>query len=65
VETDDAVVRQLVGMVGTLIRFGTGTPQNVVAAPVGATYHRLDGGAGTSLYVKESGGSGNTGWVGK
>jgi hypothetical protein len=45
-------------------RFGAGSPEGVVMAPVGASYHRTDGGAGTSLYVKESG-SGNTGWVAK
>lgn len=32
--------------------------------PLGSTYHNLDGGAGTTLYVKESG-PGNTGWVAK
>jgi len=45
-------------------RFGSGSPESVVTAPVGAVYHRTDGGAGTSLYVKESG-TGNTGWVAK
>lgn len=40
---------------------GTGTPEGSVSAPVGALYSRLDGGAGTTLYVKESG-TGNTGW---
>jgi len=45
-------------------RFGSGSPESVVTAPVGAVYHRTDGGAGTSFYVKESG-SGNTGWVAK
>jgi len=43
---------------------GVGSPENVITAPVGSTYHRLDGGASTSFYVKESG-TGNTGWVGK
>ena len=43
---------------------GTGTPEGAVTAPVGARYRRIDGGAGTSIYVKESG-SGNTGWVAK
>jgi len=43
---------------------GAGTPEGAVSAPVGSLYSRSDGGAGTSLYVKESG-SGNTGWVGK
>lgn len=43
---------------------GDGSPEGVVEAPVGALYQRWDGGAGTTLYVKESG-SGNTGWVAK
>ena len=41
-----------------------GSPEGVVSAPVGRVYTRSDGGAGTTLYVKESG-TGNTGWVGK
>lgn len=41
---------------------GTGSPEGVLAANVGSEYHRTDGGASTTLYVKESG-SGNTGWV--
>lgn len=44
--------------------YGTGTPEGNVAAPVGSLFRRTDGGAGTTLYVKESG-TGNTGWVGK
>lgn len=43
---------------------GTGTPEGVVTAPVGSLYTRTDGGAGTTLYVKESG-TGNTGWAAK
>lgn len=43
---------------------GSGTPESVVTADVGSTFHRTDGGAGTSFYVKESG-TGNTGWVAK
>lgn len=46
------------------VRDGTGTPEGVVIAPVGTLYRRLDGGANTTLYVKESG-VGNTGWVAK
>lgn len=46
------------------VRFGAGTPEGAVTAPVGTLFCRTDGGAGTTLYVKESG-SGNTGWVGK
>jgi hypothetical protein len=45
-------------------RFGSGSPEGVVTAPVGARYSRTDGGAGTSFYVKESG-TGNTGWIAK
>lgn len=43
---------------------GTGSPESVVTATVGSVFHRTDGGAGTSLYVKESG-SGNSGWTAK
>lgn len=49
---------------GVLWRSGSGSPEGVITAPIGSLYSRSDGGAGTSLYVKESG-SGNTGWVGK
>jgi hypothetical protein len=43
---------------------GTGSPEGVVAAPVGSTWQRSDGTAGACFYVKESG-TGNTGWVAK
>lgn len=43
---------------------GHGSPLNVVVAKVGALYLRLDGGAATTLYVKESG-IDATGWVAK
>lgn len=43
---------------------GTGTPEAAVTAPVGSLFTRTDGGANTTLYVKESGAS-NTGWVAK
>lgn len=43
---------------------GAGSPESSITAPVGSLYLRTDGGAGTTLYVKESG-SGNTGWVAK
>ena len=44
--------------------WGTGTPEGAVTANVGAVYLRIDGGASTTLYIKESG-SGNTGWAAK
>lgn len=43
---------------------GTGTPEAARTAPVGSLYLRTDGGASTTLYIKESG-VGNTGWVAK
>lgn len=46
------------------VRAGTGSPESAVTAAVGSMYLRTDGGAGTTLYIKESG-SGNTGWVAK
>jgi|GEM_PF-6153058 len=42
----------------------TGTPEGAVTARIGSIALRLDGGANTSIYVKESG-TGNTGWVAK
>jgi hypothetical protein len=44
---------------------GTGDPTGVFAAPVGSIWSRTDGGVGTTLYVKESGGGGNSGWAAK
>ena len=49
---------------GAVWASGTGTPEAVVTAPVGSMFTRTDGGAGSTLYVKESG-SGNTGWAAK
>lgn len=43
---------------------GAGSPEGVVTGVVGCLYTRTDGGAGSTLYVKESG-TGNTGWVAK
>jgi hypothetical protein len=46
------------------IQSGSGSPEGVLTAPIGSMWLRTDGGAGTTLYVKESG-AGNTGWVAK
>jgi hypothetical protein len=43
---------------------GKGSPENVVPAGRGSLYLREDGGAATTLYVKESGVA-KTGWVAK
>jgi len=42
---------------------GMGSPEGALVAPIGSIYQRLDGGSGTSLYIKESGDGLNTGWV--
>lgn len=56
---------KLVGMLGgPEIWAGSGTPEATVTAPIGSLAMRSDGGAGTSLYVKQSG-TGNTGWAAK
>lgn len=43
---------------------GSGSPEGVVPADPGSLYTDTGGGAGVTLYVKESG-TGNTGWVAK
>jgi hypothetical protein len=53
------------GAAGPYISAGTGSPLNVVTAPIGSMYFRTDGGASTTLYVKESGTGASTGWVAK
>lgn len=55
---------QFGGSTAPIILAGTGSPAGVVTAPVGSLYLRGDGGANTTLYVKESG-TGTSGWVAK
>lgn len=66
---DAATERNFNALQGALaalgIYAGTGSPNTVVTASVGAIYRRLDGGAATSIYIKESGTATNTGWVAK
>ena len=52
------------GTSGQSITTGSGSPESSVTAPPGSLYTDTGGGAGTTLYVKESG-TGNTGWVAK
>jgi hypothetical protein len=52
-----------VGSSGPTIRTGTGAP--AADAPIGSLYLRLDGGAGTSLYVKQVAGAGAGNWGAK
>lgn len=59
-----ALVDGVVLSAGPMTIGGAGSPEGVRAAPVGSLYLRSDGGAGTSLYVKQAG-AGNVGWVAK
>lgn len=63
----NSIIRQLAQNIssdgeGVRIYQGYGTPEASIAAGIGSLYMRVDGGADTSVYRKESG-SGNTGWV--
>lgn len=49
---------------GLNIYVGSGSPNGVLAASPPSIYFNSAGGAGTTMWVKESG-SGDTGWVGK
>jgi hypothetical protein len=55
------ITRGAANINGITIFTGQGTPEGVVTANVGSMFLRLNGGSGTTLYVKESG-TGNTGW---
>lgn len=52
------------GAAGPIWAFGTGTPLGALAAPIGSIFSRTDGGAGTTLYVKEAAVD-SSGWVAK
>ena len=54
----------LISISTATIRAGANSPEGVITANVGSLYLRTNGGANTTLYVKESG-TGNTGWVAK
>lgn len=64
--TDAVTYGELTGTPAALALLfsGTGSPETVVTAGVGSLYLRTDGGANTTLYVKESG-AGNSGWIAK
>jgi hypothetical protein len=48
--------------VGFASCLGRGSPEGQVAAPIGSDYRNLDGGSGSTLWIKRSG-SGPAGWV--
>ena len=47
------------------VYYGYGSPLNAVVANIGSIYMRKDGGANTSIYVKEAGNDLASGWVAK
>ena len=49
---------------GPRVLLGANTPEGAITAPVGTLFLRTNGGANTTLYIKESG-TGNTGWIAK
>jgi hypothetical protein len=61
----DLVVRKTLDRLNTAVLTGLGSPAGVVVASRGQIYIRTDGGASTSLYVKESGDGTTAGWVAK
>lgn len=65
INTTSGYISQLGTFYGAVsVRTGSGSPEAVITANVGSLYLRTNGGANTTLYVKESG-TGNTGWVAK
>jgi hypothetical protein len=62
----DLFLQEAIYFKGSSIKWlvGAGSPEGVLTASVSSMYTRTDGGAGTTLYIKESG-AGNTGWVAK
>lgn len=60
---DEGFINRLRISTATIIS-GNGSPEGGITASVGSLYFRLNGGANSTLYVKETG-AGNTGWVAK
>lgn len=57
--------KEIINQLVTFIHIGSGTPEGAEVGSVGHIFLRTDGGAGTTLYVKQSGASTNTGWSAK
>ncbi len=65
-KTDREFQRWLLEAYDLRVKFGAGSPEGVVQADRGTMYLRTDGGAGTTLYVKEVGDMPtSTGWDAK
>jgi hypothetical protein len=44
---------------------GFGSPENIIVADVGSLYVNMNGGTGTTLWVKETGNKRSSGWIAK
>lgn len=65
--SDNAIIAALLGFkddISPRLFAAADSPEGVITAAIGSIYLRTNGGAATTLYVKESG-TGNTGWVAK
>lgn len=65
IERELTRLETLISALNDRVKWGTGTPESAVPAKIGTAFLRLDGGANTTLYVKESGDGTNTGWIAK
>lgn len=61
-QTDREFMRWLQSSYDLRVKFGTGSPAAVVVADRGTIYMRTDGGASTTMYIKESGDGTSAGW---
>lgn len=59
------VTVQEIGEGGPQSLAGTGSPEGVISAPLGSEYRNKSGGAGQTLWIKETAPTGSTGWVAK
>lgn len=64
-QVDIPGVRENFEALGEVIHWGFGDPNGRVRAGLGALYLNKSGGAGNTLWVKESGANTANGWVAK
>ena len=64
-KTDREFQKWLLEAYDLRVKFGEGSPASVVVADRGTLYLRTDGGAGTTLYVKEGNDGTANGWAAK
>lgn len=58
-------IQGAVTLLSSTVTIGTGNPNGVVVGSPPDLFLNTSGGAGTTLWVKESGNSTDSGWVGK